>query len=65
MVVLVVEADVVLAEVVVTTGVEVALVVVVLALVVVVGEPDPAKAASRMGMYALYATPCVGSRPYI
>lgn len=48
----------------------VALVVVVVPLVVVavvvVGfEPDTAKADCKMGMYALYATPFVGSRPYI
>ncbi len=55
----------------------VALVVVVVALlvvvveplvvvVVVVGfEPDTAKADCKMGTYALYATPLVGSRPYM
>ena len=49
----------------------VALVVVVVALVVVVAmvvvgfEPDMAKADCKMGMYALYATPFVGSRPYM
>jgi hypothetical protein len=55
----------------------VALVVVVVALVVVVEplvvvvvvvagfEPDTAKADCKMGTYALYATPAVGSRPYM
>jgi hypothetical protein len=55
----------------------VALDVVVVALLVVVVEPlvvvavvvglgpDTAKADCKMGTYALYATPLVGSRPYM
>ena len=53
--------------VVVAVAVLVVLAVVVADLVVVVGEPEPelAKAADKIGMYALYAAPLVGSRPYM
>lgn len=45
--------------------VEVVLLEVVDVAVVVPPDPEPAKADCRMGMYALYAAPFVGSRPYM
>jgi len=50
----------------VVTRVVVVVALVVVAVVVVVGlGPDTANADCKMGTYVLYATPFVGSRPYM